>query len=202
MGCQAIRGRSLPATTAQLRPPVASTGAIAPGITGYDPRASAFRGGMSAGSLEAGGRLRLARQQNMPKVQGLVATGLEPATSGVTGHAGGATILHGTTRKTWIAGTSATKGRYPLRVHTAVPRPSRPIYAPSRRWLLREEPVRCFTVGVPRRADQPRERLARRRRDHAKSWRRTRRRLAERPARGPPLSPLMAQEPGVDVVSG
>jgi hypothetical protein len=43
-------------------------------------------GGMSAGSLEAGGRLRLDRQQKRPICRNFTgATGLEPATSGVTG---------------------------------------------------------------------------------------------------------------------
>jgi hypothetical protein len=49
-------------------------------MTGY------FRCGMSAGCKEAGGRLRQVSQQKMPVCRDFTgATGLEPATSGVTG---------------------------------------------------------------------------------------------------------------------
>jgi hypothetical protein len=45
-----------------------------------------FPCGMCAGWMEAGGRTRLARQQKMPICRDFTgATGLEPATSGVTG---------------------------------------------------------------------------------------------------------------------
>ena len=45
-----------------------------------------FAGGISAGRKEAGGRLRLRGQQNRPVCRTFTgATGLEPATSGVTG---------------------------------------------------------------------------------------------------------------------
>jgi hypothetical protein len=48
-------------------------------MTGY------FRCGMSAGCKEAGGRLRQVSQQKMPVCRDFMgATGLEPATSGVT----------------------------------------------------------------------------------------------------------------------
>jgi hypothetical protein len=56
---------------------------VLPAAAGSD-RLSA--GGMSAGSREAGGRLRLTGQQNYPICRTFTgATGLEPATSGVTG---------------------------------------------------------------------------------------------------------------------
>jgi hypothetical protein len=86
-GDTCMRPSGVASTSAnQLRPPVVPTGETIAGITGFERLQPGIRGRDERGMKEAGGRLRLDRQQKMPICRSFTgATGLEPATSGVTG---------------------------------------------------------------------------------------------------------------------